>query len=120
MQVTGAAVEGDSVKLTVEPAKGGESETIEADVVLVSAGWLTFMHFDYLYLLLVSAGESAHNYSTLHAQLSPSDPPHRSCFCRLYCGILLLCIYALSKSSSSIQESSLVCTAALQPVPPAY
>ncbi|KAK9902764.1 hypothetical protein WJX75_005307 [Coccomyxa subellipsoidea] len=37
-KVTGAAVEGDSVKLTVEPAKGGESETIEADVVLVSAG----------------------------------------------------------------------------------
>ncbi|CAL8466251.1 g5787 [Coccomyxa elongata] len=37
-KVTGATVEGDIVKLTVEPAKGGESETIEADVVLVSAG----------------------------------------------------------------------------------
>ena len=38
MQVTGAAREGDIVKLTVEPAKGGDSETLEADVVLVSAG----------------------------------------------------------------------------------
>ena len=28
------------VKLTVEPAKGGESQTIEASVVLVSAGML--------------------------------------------------------------------------------
>ena len=41
VQVTGATVEGDIVKLTVEPAKGGESETIEADVVLVSAGVFT-------------------------------------------------------------------------------
>ncbi len=38
VQVTGATVEGETVKLTVEPAKGGETETIEADVVLVSAG----------------------------------------------------------------------------------
>ena len=52
MQVTGATVEGDSVKLTVEPAKGGESDTIEADVVLVSAGWLIFMGFHHQHLLL--------------------------------------------------------------------
>ncbi len=39
-QVTGASKEGDVVKLTVEPAKGGESQTIEASVVLVSAGML--------------------------------------------------------------------------------
>jgi len=37
-KVTGAKVEGASVKLTVEPAKGGAAETIEADVVLVSIG----------------------------------------------------------------------------------
>ncbi len=37
-KVTGAAVDGDKVKLTVEPAKGGEPETIEADVVLLSIG----------------------------------------------------------------------------------
>ena len=37
-QVTGASVEGDMVKLTVEPAKGGEPQTLEANVVLVSAG----------------------------------------------------------------------------------
>ncbi len=29
---------GDKVHLTVEPAKGGAPEVIEADVVLVSAG----------------------------------------------------------------------------------
>ena len=40
LQVTGAAREGDVVKLIVEPAKGGEPETLEADVVLVSAGML--------------------------------------------------------------------------------
>lgn len=40
LQVTGAAREGDVVKLIVEPAKGGEPETLEADVVLVSAGRL--------------------------------------------------------------------------------
>ena len=38
VQVTAASREGDTVKLTVEPAKGGDSETLEADVVLVSAG----------------------------------------------------------------------------------
>ena len=38
VQVTAATREGDTVKLTVEPAKGGDSETLEADVVLVSAG----------------------------------------------------------------------------------
>ena len=37
-KVTSAKVEGDSVKLTVEPAKGGAAETIAADVVLVSIG----------------------------------------------------------------------------------
>ena len=38
VQVTAATREGDTVKLMVEPAKGGDSETLEADVVLVSAG----------------------------------------------------------------------------------
>ena len=37
-KVTGAEVVGDNVKLTVEPAAGGDAETIEADVVLVSIG----------------------------------------------------------------------------------
>ena len=37
-KVTGAALSGDVVKLTLEPAKGGAPETIEADVVLVSIG----------------------------------------------------------------------------------
>ena len=37
-KVTKAAVKGDIVTLTVEPAKGGAAETIEADVVLVSIG----------------------------------------------------------------------------------
>ncbi len=37
-KVTKAEVKGDSVTLTVEPAKGGDSETLEADVVLVSIG----------------------------------------------------------------------------------
>lgn len=37
-KVTGAKVEGDVVKLSVESAKGGEPETLEANVVLVSAG----------------------------------------------------------------------------------
>ncbi|WP_088182014.1 dihydrolipoyl dehydrogenase [Sphingobium sp. Z007] len=37
-KVTGAQIVGDGVKLTVEPAAGGEAETIEADVVLVSIG----------------------------------------------------------------------------------
>jgi dihydrolipoamide dehydrogenase len=37
-KVTGAAVEGNKAKLTVEPSAGGAAETIEADVVLVSIG----------------------------------------------------------------------------------
>src|SRR6476469_2020525 len=37
-RVTKAERKGDSVTLTVEPAKGGAAETIEADVVLVSIG----------------------------------------------------------------------------------
>jgi dihydrolipoamide dehydrogenase len=37
-KVTSAEVAGEGVKLTVEPAAGGEAETIEADVVLVSIG----------------------------------------------------------------------------------
>ena len=37
-KVTGVTVKGDTATITVEPAKGGESETIEADCVLVSIG----------------------------------------------------------------------------------
>jgi dihydrolipoamide dehydrogenase len=37
-KVTAAAREGDQVKLTLEPAKGGASEQVEADVVLVAIG----------------------------------------------------------------------------------
>ena len=37
-KVTSATRKGDTVTLTVEPAKGGAPETIEADVVLVSIG----------------------------------------------------------------------------------
>ena len=37
-KVTAADTEGDTVKLTLEPAKGGAAQTIEADVVLVSIG----------------------------------------------------------------------------------
>ena len=37
-KVTGAERKGDTVALTIEPAKGGAAETIEADVVLVSIG----------------------------------------------------------------------------------
>jgi len=37
-KVTGAKASGKGVALTVEPAKGGAAETIEADVVLVSIG----------------------------------------------------------------------------------
>src|SRR5215218_1920589 len=37
-KVTGATRKGDTVTMTVEPAKGGAAETIEADVVLVSIG----------------------------------------------------------------------------------
>jgi len=37
-KVTGAETKGEGVALTVEPAQGGEPQTIEADVVLVSIG----------------------------------------------------------------------------------
>ncbi|MEO6433090.1 MAG: FAD-dependent oxidoreductase, partial [Sphingomicrobium sp.] len=37
-KVTGATVGGSGVSLTVEPAKGGEAQTLEAEVVLVSIG----------------------------------------------------------------------------------
>ena len=37
-KVTGASVKGDKATLTVEPAAGGASETIEADCVLVAIG----------------------------------------------------------------------------------
>ncbi|MES2119439.1 MAG: dihydrolipoyl dehydrogenase [Pseudomonadota bacterium] len=37
-KVTSATRKGDTVTLTVEPANGGEAETLEADVVLVSIG----------------------------------------------------------------------------------
>lgn len=37
-KVTGAKASDKGVSLTVEPAKGGDSETLEADVVLVSIG----------------------------------------------------------------------------------
>jgi dihydrolipoamide dehydrogenase len=37
-KVTGAAVKGKTATLTIEPAKGGAAETIEADCVLVAIG----------------------------------------------------------------------------------
>lgn len=37
-KVCSADISGDGVKLTVEPAKGGDQETIEADIVLVATG----------------------------------------------------------------------------------
>jgi dihydrolipoamide dehydrogenase len=37
-KVAGSALVGDGVQLTLEPAKGGESTTFDADVVLVSTG----------------------------------------------------------------------------------
>lgn len=37
-KVTGADTSGSTIKLTVEPSKGGAAETIETDVVLVSTG----------------------------------------------------------------------------------
>ncbi|WP_260927161.1 dihydrolipoyl dehydrogenase [Novosphingobium sp. 9] len=37
-KVTGVEVVGNGAKITVEPAKGGDAEVIEADVVLVSIG----------------------------------------------------------------------------------
>jgi hypothetical protein len=41
-QVLGGRVDGDTVKLEIEPAKGGDKEELEADVVLVSAGRASF------------------------------------------------------------------------------
>ncbi|GAN82060.1 dihydrolipoyl dehydrogenase [Acidocella aminolytica] len=37
-KVTSAKLEGEAVKLTVEPAKGGDAETITSDVVLLAIG----------------------------------------------------------------------------------
>lgn len=37
-KVLSAKVAGSSVKMELEPAKGGKQETLEVDVVLVSAG----------------------------------------------------------------------------------
>jgi dihydrolipoamide dehydrogenase len=37
-KVVGVDTSGDGVKLTIEPSAGGEQQTLEADVVLVSAG----------------------------------------------------------------------------------
>lgn len=37
-KVTAAKLDGNGVLLTVEPAKGGEAETLQADIVLVSVG----------------------------------------------------------------------------------
>ncbi len=37
-KVTGVAVNGDKATLTLEPSKGGDSETLEADCVLVAIG----------------------------------------------------------------------------------
>ncbi len=41
-KVTGAAVSDAGVALTVEPAKGGEAETIQADIVLLAIGRYAF------------------------------------------------------------------------------
>lgn len=41
-KVVGVDTSGDGVKLTLEPAAGGEKTTLEADVVLVSAGRVPF------------------------------------------------------------------------------
>ena len=38
MKVTGVAVSGDKATVTIEPAKGGEAQTLEVDNVLVSIG----------------------------------------------------------------------------------
>ncbi len=38
MKLTGARTDGDGVTLTIEPAKGGAAEVLQADVVLVSIG----------------------------------------------------------------------------------
>ncbi|EJW13110.1 Dihydrolipoamide dehydrogenase of 2-oxoglutarate dehydrogenase [Rhodovulum sp. PH10] len=41
-KVTGIDTAGDTLKVTVEPANGGDAETIEADVVLVAIGRIPF------------------------------------------------------------------------------
>jgi dihydrolipoamide dehydrogenase len=41
-KVTAAKVSGDKVKLSVEPAQGGEAKPLEADVVLVAVGRVPF------------------------------------------------------------------------------
>jgi len=41
-KVTSAEKKGDNITLTVEPAKGGKSETIEGDIVLLATGRLPF------------------------------------------------------------------------------
>ena len=41
-KVTAASLDGNAVKLTLEPAKGGEAETLEAEVVLVAIGRRAF------------------------------------------------------------------------------
>ncbi|KAJ8767486.1 hypothetical protein K2173_017530 [Erythroxylum novogranatense] len=41
-KVVGVDTSGDGVKLTIEPASGGQQTTLEADVVLVSAGRIPF------------------------------------------------------------------------------
>jgi len=41
-KVTGAEKAGERLKVTIEPAKGGEAETVEADVVLVAIGRVPF------------------------------------------------------------------------------
>ncbi|XP_054823577.1 dihydrolipoyl dehydrogenase, mitochondrial-like [Prosopis cineraria] len=41
-KVVGVDASGDGVKLTIEPAEGGDKSTLEADVVLVSAGRTPF------------------------------------------------------------------------------
>ena len=43
-KVNGATIENNKVKLDLEPAKGGDKEVFEADVVLVSAGSLAQLH----------------------------------------------------------------------------
>lgn len=43
-KVTGAKTSKSGVKLTVEPAKGGDAETLDADVVLVAIGRRPYTH----------------------------------------------------------------------------
>lgn len=42
MKVTGAEKKGKSLKVSVEPAKGGDTETLDADVMLVSIGRIPY------------------------------------------------------------------------------